>query len=136
MPPHLTSRWMSRRLLAVLGRAFYFCMGFRVVVKGRPVSGTEAPVVVVAPHSTFFDGIVCVVAGLPSIVSREENLAAPVFGSETLARFVLPARTNVRPRDANAGRVFSTLRRGSALSPAGAGVQDGSGLQEEDDPRD
>lgn len=74
---------MTKRALAVLGRAYYFSMGFRVVVKGKQVSGSEAPILAVAPHSTFFDGIVCVVAGLPSTVSRVENLATPIFGSET-----------------------------------------------------
>ncbi len=70
--------------MAALGRAYYFCMGFRVVVKGEQVSSSEAPILAVAPHSTFFDGIVCIVAGLPSTVSRVENLATPIFGSETL----------------------------------------------------
>lgn len=70
--------------MAALGRAYYFCMGFRVVVKGKQVSSSEAPILAVAPHSTFFDGIVCIVAGLPSTVSRVENLATPIFGSETL----------------------------------------------------
>lgn len=78
------SRFMCRTLMAALGRAYYFCMGFRVVVKGRQVSSSEAPILAVAPHSTFFDGIVCIVAGLPSTVSRVENLATPIFGSETL----------------------------------------------------
>lgn len=70
--------------MAALGRTYYFCMGFRVVVKGKQVSSSEAPILAVAPHSTFFDGIVCIVAGLPSTVSRVENLATPIFGSETL----------------------------------------------------
>uniref|UniRef100_A0A3P8SMW1 Lysophosphatidylcholine acyltransferase 2 n=1 Tax=Amphiprion percula TaxID=161767 RepID=A0A3P8SMW1_AMPPE len=69
-----------RRVMAALGRAYYFCMGFRVVVKGKQVTSSEAPILAVAPHSTFFDGIVCVVAGLPSTVSRVENLATPIFG--------------------------------------------------------
>ena len=80
----VTSRFMCRRLMAALGRAYYFCMGFRVVVKGKQVSSSEAPILAVAPHSTFFDGIVCIVAGLPSTVSRVENLATPIFGRETL----------------------------------------------------
>ncbi|KAF3832338.1 hypothetical protein F7725_026003 [Dissostichus mawsoni] len=42
----------------------------RVVIKGRQVDSSEAPILAVAPHSTFFDGIVCIVAGLPSTVSR------------------------------------------------------------------
>lgn len=70
--------------MAALGRTYYFCMGFRVVVKGKQASSTEAPILAVAPHSTFFDGIVCIIAGLPSTVSRVENLATPIFGSETI----------------------------------------------------
>uniref|UniRef100_A0A7N6BH16 EF-hand domain-containing protein n=1 Tax=Anabas testudineus TaxID=64144 RepID=A0A7N6BH16_ANATE len=73
-------RFMCRTVLAALGRTYYFSMGFRVVVKGKQVSSTEAPILAVAPHSTFFDGIACVVAGLPSTVSRVENLATPIFG--------------------------------------------------------
>ncbi|KAG7263173.1 hypothetical protein CRUP_002203 [Coryphaenoides rupestris] len=73
-------RLMCRMVMAPLGRAYFFCMGFRVVVKGRQVSSSEAPILAVAPHSSFFDGIVCIVAGLPSTVSRVENLATPIFG--------------------------------------------------------
>uniref|UniRef100_A0A4W5K9C5 Lysophosphatidylcholine acyltransferase 2 n=1 Tax=Hucho hucho TaxID=62062 RepID=A0A4W5K9C5_9TELE len=73
-------RFMCRRVMAFLGRSYYFFMGFRVVVKGQQVSSAGAPILVVAPHSTFFDGIVCIVAGLPSTVSRTENLATPIFG--------------------------------------------------------
>ncbi|XP_071237114.1 lysophosphatidylcholine acyltransferase 2-like [Salvelinus alpinus] len=73
-------RFMCRRVMAFLGRSYYFFMGFRVVVKGQQVSSAEAPILAVAPHSTFFDGIVCIVAGLPSTVSRTENLATPIFG--------------------------------------------------------
>uniref|UniRef100_A0A3B4TPB2 Lysophosphatidylcholine acyltransferase 2 n=1 Tax=Seriola dumerili TaxID=41447 RepID=A0A3B4TPB2_SERDU len=73
-------RFMCQRIMAALGRTYYFCMGFRVVVKGKQVSSSEAPILAVAPHSTFFDGIVCIIAGLPSTVSRVENLATPIFG--------------------------------------------------------
>uniref|UniRef100_A0A6Q2Y3T4 EF-hand domain-containing protein n=1 Tax=Esox lucius TaxID=8010 RepID=A0A6Q2Y3T4_ESOLU len=69
-----------RTVMAFLGRTYYFFMGFRVVVKGQQASSAEAPILVVAPHSTFFDGIVCIVAGLPSTVSRTENLDTPIFG--------------------------------------------------------
>lgn len=69
--------------MAALGRTYFFCLGFRVVVKGKQVTSSEAPILAVAPHSTFYDGIVCIVAGLPSTVSRVENLATPIFGSKT-----------------------------------------------------
>ncbi|XP_048371878.1 lysophosphatidylcholine acyltransferase 2 [Sphaerodactylus townsendi] len=66
--------------LRFLGRALFFVMGFRVKVRGEPASRAEAPIFAVAPHSTFFDGIACVIAGLPSIVSRTENLRVPILG--------------------------------------------------------
>jgi len=84
---------MSQKVMAALGRAYYFSMGFRVVVKGTQVSSNEAPILAVAPHSTFFDGIVCVVAGLPSTVSRVENLATPIFGSKMLFIGVVDFKT-------------------------------------------
>lgn len=77
------SRFMCQRVMAALGRTYFFCLGFRVVVKGRQVTSSEAPILAVAPHSTFYDGIVCIMAGLPSTVSRVENLATPIFGSKT-----------------------------------------------------
>ncbi|XP_014833185.1 PREDICTED: lysophosphatidylcholine acyltransferase 2 [Poecilia mexicana] len=73
-------RFMCERVMTALGMAYYFAMGFRVVVKGKQVSSIEAPILAVAPHSAFFDAIACLVSGLPSTVSRVENLATPVFG--------------------------------------------------------
>nr|XP_034975254.1 lysophosphatidylcholine acyltransferase 2 [Zootoca vivipara] len=66
--------------LTLLGRALFFVMGFRVKVKGEVASPEEAPILTAAPHSSFFDGIVCVLAGLPSTVSRQENLSVPILG--------------------------------------------------------
>jgi lysophosphatidylcholine acyltransferase/lyso-PAF acetyltransferase len=62
----------------------FFSMGFLVTMKGKVASPLEAPIFVVAPHSTFFDGIACVIAGLPSLVSRNENAPAPLIGSKYL----------------------------------------------------
>lgn len=57
-------------------------MGFQVEVKGKVASLLEAPIIVAAPHSSFFDAIVSALTGMPSIVSRAENLSTPVFGSK------------------------------------------------------
>ncbi|KAL8194981.1 UNVERIFIED_CONTAM: hypothetical protein K2H54_043495 [Gekko kuhli] len=73
-------RSVSISSLRFLGRALFFAMGFHVKVRGKPASCTEAAIFTVAPHSSFFDGIACVLAGLPSIVSRTENLNAPILG--------------------------------------------------------
>ena len=77
-------RQITQPVLKFLGRAMFFSMGFTVTVKGRIASPVEAPIFVVAPHSTFFDGIACVVAGLPSMVSRNENVQVPLIGSKYL----------------------------------------------------
>ncbi|XP_055061381.1 lysophosphatidylcholine acyltransferase 2 [Misgurnus anguillicaudatus] len=73
-------RFLRQRVMTFLGRLYYFGMGFRVVVKGKQASSAEAPILAVAPHSSFFDAIVSIEAGLPSTVSRIESLDAPVFG--------------------------------------------------------
>ncbi|CAO2610576.1 Lysophosphatidylcholine acyltransferase 2 [Lemmus lemmus] len=88
---HPISGWrrkIAQPVLKFLGRALFFSMGFMVTVKGKIASPPEAPIFVVAPHSTFFDGIACVVAGLPSLVSRNENAQIPLVGR--LLRAVQP----------------------------------------------
>uniref|UniRef100_A0A670YPQ4 Lysophosphatidylcholine acyltransferase 2 n=1 Tax=Pseudonaja textilis TaxID=8673 RepID=A0A670YPQ4_PSETE len=73
-------RRISHIGLLVFGRTLFFAMGFKIKVKGKVASPQEAPILVVAPHSSFFDSIVCAVAGLPSVVSKEENIWVPIFG--------------------------------------------------------
>ena len=69
--------------LAALGRAAFFAIGFHVREVGHRVSSQEAPILIVAPHSTFFDTIIMFIAGLPSSVSRIENAEAPLLGSRS-----------------------------------------------------
>ncbi|XP_042294256.1 lysophosphatidylcholine acyltransferase 2 isoform X2 [Sceloporus undulatus] len=73
-------RKLSYSALTFFGHVLYFVMGFRVKVKGKVASPKEAPILAAAPHSSFFDGIVSIAAGLPSIVSRQENLSSLFLG--------------------------------------------------------
>ncbi|XP_051884610.1 lysophosphatidylcholine acyltransferase 2 [Pristis pectinata] len=93
-------RRVSQALLKVLGRAFYFCVGFiQIKVKGKRAKATEAPILVVAPHSSYFDAVVNIAAGIPSIVSRAENADVPLFGSLLrCAQPVLVSRTDTDSR--------------------------------------
>ncbi|XP_028933134.1 lysophospholipid acyltransferase LPCAT4 [Ornithorhynchus anatinus] len=69
-----------------LSRLLFFLLGFlRIRVRGRRASRLQAPVLVAAPHSTFFDPIVLLPCDLPKVVSRAENLSVPVIGA--LLRF-------------------------------------------------
>uniref|UniRef100_A0A8B9CYZ4 Lysophosphatidylcholine acyltransferase 2 n=1 Tax=Anser brachyrhynchus TaxID=132585 RepID=A0A8B9CYZ4_9AVES len=74
-------RRMIQTSLSCLTRTLFFVMGFQVKVKGKVASLLEAPIFVAAPHSSFFDAIVSALTGMPSIVSRAENLSTPVFGT-------------------------------------------------------
>ncbi|NXI72389.1 PCAT2 acyltransferase, partial [Anseranas semipalmata] len=74
-------RRMIQTTLSSLTRTLFFVMGFHVKVKGKVASLLEAPIFVAAPHSSFFDAIVSALTGMPSIVSRAENLSTPVFGT-------------------------------------------------------
>lgn len=75
-------RFLHKKVMTFLGQMYFFGMGFRVVVKGKKASSAEAPILAVAPHSSFFDAIACIEAGLPSTVSRSESMEAPIFGSK------------------------------------------------------
>ncbi|XP_014668962.1 PREDICTED: lysophosphatidylcholine acyltransferase 2-like [Priapulus caudatus] len=73
-------RRSMRHPLIFLGRACFFVMGFHwVCVRGSRSSCEEAPLLVIGPHSTCLDAIICFVCGLPSNVARAEGNATPLF---------------------------------------------------------
>lgn len=72
-------------LIWSLSRAVFLAMGFPWIrVKGRRAGLQEAPVLVVAPHSSFLDMVVLMPTQLATVVSRSENLALPVIGGKGL----------------------------------------------------
>ncbi|KAM4829816.1 lysophospholipid acyltransferase LPCAT4 [Thomomys bottae] len=92
-----------------LSRLLFFLLGFlRIRVRGQRASRLQAPVLVAAPHSTFFDPIVLLPCDLPKVVSRAENLSVPVIGA--LLRFnqaILVSRQDPASRR----RVVEEVRR-------------------------
>lgn len=52
-----------------------------VIIKGKQASRSEAPILVAAPHSTFFDGGLIYVIGFPSTICRRESGANNHIGS-------------------------------------------------------
>ncbi|XP_052002984.1 lysophosphatidylcholine acyltransferase 2 [Xyrauchen texanus] len=102
-------RFMCQRVFTFLGRMYFFGMGFRVVVKGKQASSVEAPILAVAPHSSFFDAIVCIEAGLPSTVSRSESLEAPIFGR--FLRCVQPVLVSRKDPDSRRNTILEITRR-------------------------
>ncbi|XP_046736090.1 lysophosphatidylcholine acyltransferase isoform X2 [Diprion similis] len=66
--------------LCFLGRLTYQAGGMRIIVRGKQATRGEAPILVVAPHSTFIDGGIVYVTGFPSIIVRRESGLNPFIG--------------------------------------------------------
>ncbi|XP_047241963.1 lysophospholipid acyltransferase LPCAT4 isoform X1 [Girardinichthys multiradiatus] len=74
--------WLFHPIVWLLSRAVFFSLGFLwVKVKGRRADLKEAPVLVVAPHSSFLDMLVLCPTQLATVVSRSENTSLPVIGA-------------------------------------------------------
>ncbi|XP_015859850.2 lysophosphatidylcholine acyltransferase 2B [Peromyscus maniculatus bairdii] len=71
---------LMKPALLFLFRMTFFLAGFLIKVKGKRATREEAPIFVTAPHSTFFDAIAVIVAGLPSVVSASQNVQIPLAG--------------------------------------------------------
>ncbi|XP_048253838.1 lysophosphatidylcholine acyltransferase 2-like isoform X1 [Haliotis rufescens] len=90
-------------LLLWLGRCVIFIAGFhKIKFRGKPASAQDAPVLCAAPHSTFFDTIVCFLGQeLKSPVAKIESSSLPFLG--TLIQFTQPVF--VRREDPNSRAV-------------------------------
>ncbi|XP_075395846.1 lysophosphatidylcholine acyltransferase 2B-like [Tenrec ecaudatus] len=70
-------RTLTQPALRLLLQATFCLLGFVVRVRGALAPRAEARVLVVAPHTSFFDVIACVAAGLPSLVLAKRKLTFP-----------------------------------------------------------
>ncbi|NXS07367.1 PCAT2 acyltransferase, partial [Neodrepanis coruscans] len=102
-------RRMIQTALPGLTHTAFFIMGFQVKVKGKVASPPEAPIFVAAPHSSFFDAIICALTGMPSIVSRAENLSTPVFG--TILSSLQPVAVSRQDPDSRKNTVAEITKR-------------------------
>lgn len=73
-----------RIVICWMMRALFICGGFHhLKVKGRKAESKDAPVLALAPHSSFFDALPVVYLGGPSIVAKAETGRIPFFGSRS-----------------------------------------------------
>lgn len=63
---------------------YFFGSFHRVKITGRQASSKEAPILVLAPHSSFFDSISVVLFGPPSVLAKAETASLPFLGSKYL----------------------------------------------------
>ena len=74
-------RRIVRVIVCYILRFMYICLGFIVRVKGEQASSKDAPILVVAPHSTFFDSLPVIMLGAPSVVAKAETTSIPFWGA-------------------------------------------------------
>lgn len=83
---------MNRKLtplLCFLGKSTYAAGGMHVIIKGKQATRKEAPILVIAPHSTFLDGGIVYATRFPSIIVRRESGMNPYIGSMFIHLFCL-----------------------------------------------
>ncbi|XP_072024236.1 lysophosphatidylcholine acyltransferase 2-like isoform X3 [Amphiura filiformis] len=96
--------------LYFLGRLQFFLFGFHWVrTKGTQASVDEAPILVVAPHTSFFDPIIGFMTGLPGSLNRIENSKWPIFG--TLVNFLQPVYVSRKDPNSRLNTIKEIKRR-------------------------
>jgi len=92
-------RLAIRNAMCYILRFMFFCCGFNVKIIGKRASPDEAPILAVAPHSTFFDALAVCVMGAPSVVAKAETSSIPFWGSLiSYTQPVLVHRTDINSR--------------------------------------
>jgi len=79
--PFVGWRLAARNAICYILRFMFFCCGFNVKIVGKQASAKDAPILCVAPHSTFFDALAVAVMGAPSVVAKAETSTIPFWGS-------------------------------------------------------
>lgn len=75
-----------RPLVVFVSRCVFFVGGFHwLTVKGEQHTAKEAPIIALAPHSSFLDALVIVYLNLSTVVAKQETSRAPVLGSMFLS---------------------------------------------------
>ncbi|XP_077290579.1 lysophospholipid acyltransferase LPCAT4-like [Arctopsyche grandis] len=63
-----------RPVLCTIGKWSYLAGGMAITIKGKQASCQEAPILVVAPHSTFLDSCIVYATRMSSVIVRRESM--------------------------------------------------------------
>lgn len=61
-------------LICFIGKMSYLAGGMAISVRGRQASRSEAPILVVAPHSSFLDSCIVYATRMSSVIVRKESM--------------------------------------------------------------
>ncbi|KAL8603123.1 hypothetical protein ACOMHN_059295 [Nucella lapillus] len=107
-------RCILQPLVVFLSRAVFFVGGFNwISVRGVRASAKDAPILVVAPHSTFFDSLALVYMGLTSVVAKEESQNIPCFGK--IIQYSQPVLVSRDDPDSRQKTIKEIQRRGQSM---------------------
>lgn len=85
--------WHFRIIQLLAARAmygmYYFGSFHNVKITGKQATSKEAPILALAPHSSFFDSIAVVLFGPPSVLAKAETASLPLLGSKLHHMFKL-----------------------------------------------
>lgn len=108
-------RFILQKSSNYLGLSACYISGFWIEIKGRQASTDEAPILVVAPHSTFFDGMASFVSGGTYMVSRLENKSIPLLGKNIeCAQALFVSREDPQSRQKTVAEI---IRRSGSSDP-------------------
>ncbi|XP_043921075.1 lysophosphatidylcholine acyltransferase 1 [Protopterus annectens] len=96
-------------VLKVIMRTMWFAGGFHwITVKGQRALPAEAPILTIAPHSSYFDAIP-VTMTMASIVMKTESKDIPIWG--TLIKYIRPVFVTRSDQDSRKKTVEEIKRR-------------------------
>ncbi|XP_065575073.1 lysophosphatidylcholine acyltransferase-like [Artemia franciscana] len=107
-----------RTLQAIVSKimvGLFYCSGFRVRVKGRQAMTREAPILVLAPHSSVYDALLVFFLGSPSIVAKEEVKKLPFIGK--LVNFTQPIYVDREDPNSRSKTIEEMVRRATSEDP-------------------
>lgn len=70
----------------MVGRWSYVISGIAITIRGSPANRKDAAILVVAPHSTFFDSVIVFVTKMSAVIVRNESMDN--YAGSKLYRFI------------------------------------------------
>ncbi|CAH2039248.1 unnamed protein product, partial [Iphiclides podalirius] len=73
----LLPEWLDRSLkplICFIGKMSYLAGGMAISIRGRQASRAEAPILVIAPHSSFLDSCIVYATRMSSVIVRKESM--------------------------------------------------------------
>uniref|UniRef100_A0A5S6Q7Q6 PlsC domain-containing protein n=1 Tax=Trichuris muris TaxID=70415 RepID=A0A5S6Q7Q6_TRIMR len=104
----------AKDIVAWLIVVAHFVIGFgHVKVKGRRASPTEAPILVLAPHCSFFDALPVCWIGAPSVVCKKSLVTAPIIGK--LLQLTVPILVDRTSKDSRCSAMQKIRERATTV---------------------